>query len=179
MMGPRQVEQGALFYEFSLDTHVPVDNLLRASDRFVDLSDQRPHGLAIDWPGRSQKEDAAPLRAFRPIRGHEPFKPTLRHPGATATTAMPRLSVESGALTRSTGASAIICTGNRAEARSPACVRRPVLPRAVWPLAPARAGCRTSPPGLSSRVGRAPVPWRLEPSRAIGRQTLIGLAKLC
>ncbi len=43
MMGPRQVEQGALFYEFSLDTHVPVDHLLRAIDRFVDLSGLRAH----------------------------------------------------------------------------------------------------------------------------------------
>jgi DNA invertase Pin-like site-specific DNA recombinase len=43
MMGPRQVEQGALFYEFSLDTHVSVDHLLRAIDRFVDLSDLRAH----------------------------------------------------------------------------------------------------------------------------------------
>ena len=41
MMGPRQVEQGALFYEFSLDTHVPDDHLLRAIDRFVDLSSLR------------------------------------------------------------------------------------------------------------------------------------------
>jgi len=40
-MGPRQVEQGALFYEFSLDTHVPADHLLRSIDRFVDLSDLR------------------------------------------------------------------------------------------------------------------------------------------
>ena len=43
MMGPRQVEQGALFYEFSLDTHVPADHLLRAIDRFVDLSGLRAH----------------------------------------------------------------------------------------------------------------------------------------
>ena len=41
MMGPRQVEQGAVFYEFSLDTHVPADHLLRAIDRFVDLSNLR------------------------------------------------------------------------------------------------------------------------------------------
>lgn len=43
MMGPRQVEQGALFYEFSLDTNVPTDHLLRAIDRFVDLSGPRAH----------------------------------------------------------------------------------------------------------------------------------------
>jgi len=42
MMGPRQVEQGALFYEFSLDAHVPGDHLLRSIDRFVDLSAVRP-----------------------------------------------------------------------------------------------------------------------------------------
>jgi hypothetical protein len=39
MMGPRQVEQAALFYEFSLDAHVPGDHLLRSIDRFVDLSE--------------------------------------------------------------------------------------------------------------------------------------------
>ena len=41
MMGPREVEQGALFYEFSLDTHVPADHLLRSIDRFVDLTGLR------------------------------------------------------------------------------------------------------------------------------------------
>ncbi len=29
MMGPRQVAQGALFYEFSIEDHVPTDHLLR------------------------------------------------------------------------------------------------------------------------------------------------------
>jgi Transposase domain (DUF772) len=41
MMGPRQVEHGALFYNFSLDAHVPADHLLRSIDRFVDLSELR------------------------------------------------------------------------------------------------------------------------------------------
>jgi transposase len=41
MMGPRQVEQGALFYDFSLDAHVPPDYFLRSIDRFVDLSEVR------------------------------------------------------------------------------------------------------------------------------------------
>src|SRR5918995_2864516 len=41
MMGPQQVEQGALFYNFSLDAHVPADHLLRSVDRFVDLSEVR------------------------------------------------------------------------------------------------------------------------------------------
>src|ERR1700731_4908732 len=41
MMGPRQVEQGVLFYNFSLDAHVPGDHLLRWIGRFVDLSELR------------------------------------------------------------------------------------------------------------------------------------------
>ena len=41
MMGERQVRQEALFYGFSLEEHVPADHLLRAIDRFVELSDIR------------------------------------------------------------------------------------------------------------------------------------------
>jgi transposase len=41
MMGDRQVDQGALFYKFSLDGHVPADHMLRAIDRFVDLEGVR------------------------------------------------------------------------------------------------------------------------------------------
>lgn len=40
MMG-HQVEQAALFYEFSLETHVPADHSLRSIDRFVDLGQVR------------------------------------------------------------------------------------------------------------------------------------------
>ena len=43
MMGPRQVAQGALFYDFSIEDHVPEDHLLRGIDRFIDLSDIRRH----------------------------------------------------------------------------------------------------------------------------------------
>jgi transposase len=43
MMGERRVDQGALFYEFSVDRHVPADHLLRAIDRFVDLEGIRAH----------------------------------------------------------------------------------------------------------------------------------------
>ena len=37
MMGERRVDQGALFYEFSLERHVPGYHLLRGIDRFIDL----------------------------------------------------------------------------------------------------------------------------------------------
>jgi transposase len=43
MMGERRVGQEALFYGFSLESHVPRDHLLRSIDRFVDVSDIREH----------------------------------------------------------------------------------------------------------------------------------------
>jgi transposase len=41
MMGERQVRQDALFYEFSLERHVPAKHLLRSVDRFVELDGVR------------------------------------------------------------------------------------------------------------------------------------------
>lgn len=43
MMGERQVDQGALFYAFSLEKHVPAGHMLRSIDRFFDLGDMRSH----------------------------------------------------------------------------------------------------------------------------------------
>ena len=43
MMGDRKVDQGSLFYQFSLDRHVPAGHMLRAVDRFVDLEGVRAH----------------------------------------------------------------------------------------------------------------------------------------
>jgi transposase len=43
MMGERRVMQGALFYCFNLERHVPADHLLRRIDRFVDLSALRSY----------------------------------------------------------------------------------------------------------------------------------------
>ena len=42
-MGDRKVHQDALFYEFSLERHVPKGHLLRAIDRFVDLGGVQAH----------------------------------------------------------------------------------------------------------------------------------------
>ena len=41
MMGERQVQQDTLFYEFSLERHVPERHLLRSIDRFVELDGLR------------------------------------------------------------------------------------------------------------------------------------------
>src|SRR5579862_7407295 len=41
MMGERRVGQDALFYEFSLERHVPYEHLVRSIDRFVDLAGVR------------------------------------------------------------------------------------------------------------------------------------------
>ena len=43
MIGPRQQAQAALFYEFSLEDHVPRNHLVRSLDRFVDLTSVREH----------------------------------------------------------------------------------------------------------------------------------------
>jgi transposase len=43
MMGERQVNQEAFFYNFSLEEHVPADHLLRSIDRFIDLDSVRAH----------------------------------------------------------------------------------------------------------------------------------------
>ena len=43
MMGSRQEALSALFYEFSIEGHVPADHILRAVDRFVDLGGIRQH----------------------------------------------------------------------------------------------------------------------------------------
>src|SRR3954449_13475620 len=43
MMGESRVGQEALFYEFSLERHVPADHMLRSIDRFVDLEGVRAH----------------------------------------------------------------------------------------------------------------------------------------
>ena len=41
MMGHQIVEQAALFYEFSLERHVPTNHMLRSIDRFMDLGELR------------------------------------------------------------------------------------------------------------------------------------------
>ena len=84
-MGPRQVEQAALFYEFSLDGHVPEDHLLRSIDRFVDRLPDRQRfiefnllevGNLRDCPGiavigHEERSDKLPVRfgAGQPVLG--------------------------------------------------------------------------------------------------------------
>ena len=48
MMGPRQEAQTALFYDFSIEDPVPVDNVLRAIDGVIDLSSVRTHLTEFD-----------------------------------------------------------------------------------------------------------------------------------
>ena len=43
MMGPRQEAQAVLFYEFSLEDHVPQGDLLPSIDRHLDLNSIRDH----------------------------------------------------------------------------------------------------------------------------------------
>jgi transposase len=50
MIGERQVDQAALFYEFSLERHVPAEHMLRAIDGFVDLEGVRSHLVTFYSP---------------------------------------------------------------------------------------------------------------------------------
>lgn len=59
MMGDRRVDQAALFYEFSLERHVPPDHMLRAIDRFVDLEGVRAHLAPWKPPGRFARPKSA------------------------------------------------------------------------------------------------------------------------
>ncbi len=43
MLGPRQEAQQALFYDFSIEDHVPADHILRTTDGIIDLSGVRAH----------------------------------------------------------------------------------------------------------------------------------------
>jgi hypothetical protein len=61
MMGHRQVEQAALFHEFSLERHVPTDHLLRSIDRFVELGEIRRES----WPASTAHWGAAESRHRR------------------------------------------------------------------------------------------------------------------
>src|SRR3954462_4107938 len=65
MMGERQTDHPALFYEFSLERHVPGDHLLRSIDRFVDLGDIREQ-----------------LRRFYSDTGRDAVRPPQAYPEA-------------------------------------------------------------------------------------------------
>ena len=62
-MGERQVDQGALFYKFSLDRHVPAEHMLRAIDRFVDLEGVRAHlAPSYSFTGRPSVDPGLTIR---------------------------------------------------------------------------------------------------------------------
>ena len=75
MMGERTVMQEALFYEFSLERHVPADHLLRSIDRFVDLSGIREQlrpfyseiGPALDRSGADDPDADRRLLLRHPL----------------------------------------------------------------------------------------------------------------
>jgi len=81
MMGPKQEAQAALFYEFSLEDHVPQDHLLRSIDRFVDLSGIRAH--LADFYSHTGRPSIDPELLIRmlPVRAaalrRGPFEPRL------------------------------------------------------------------------------------------------------
>ena len=73
MMGHRQVEQAALFYEFSLEKHIPTDHLLRSVDRFVDLEEIR-RDLAPFYSSIGRDPDAPDRLLLRHSIGTAPVR---------------------------------------------------------------------------------------------------------
>jgi transposase len=63
MMGERQVDQSALFYEFPVEKHVPGDHMLRAIERGVDLGEVRPYLAPFySTTGRPSVDPELPVR---------------------------------------------------------------------------------------------------------------------
>lgn len=63
MLGPKQEAQGALFYEFSIEQHVPQDHLLRSMDRFVDLTSVRQRlAASYSFTGRPSVDPELMIR---------------------------------------------------------------------------------------------------------------------
>ena len=69
MMGERKVQQDALFYEFSLERHVPEKHLLRAIDGFVELDGLR-RGLGPFYSAIGRPSIDPELMIWMLIVGH-------------------------------------------------------------------------------------------------------------
>ena len=67
MMGHRQAEQAALFYEFSLERHVPANHLLRSIDRFIELGEPPSISLGGTWATSPRRRHASGVRVPRRV----------------------------------------------------------------------------------------------------------------
>lgn len=63
MMGPRQEAQAALFYEFSMEDHVPQDHLIRSIDLHLDLGGVR--GYLADFYSHTGRPSVDPELMIR------------------------------------------------------------------------------------------------------------------
>jgi hypothetical protein len=67
MMGCRQVERAASFYEFPLERNVPADRLLPSIDRFVEFGELKPELITThqrsyrSFTGYFEAKNEAPL----------------------------------------------------------------------------------------------------------------------
>jgi transposase len=61
MLGPKQEAQGVLFYEFLIEDHVPLDDLLRSIDRFVNLTGVRQYVTPFDSTTGQPSVDPEPM----------------------------------------------------------------------------------------------------------------------
>jgi hypothetical protein len=115
MMGHRQVEQAALFYEFSLERHVPTNHLLRSIDRFVELAELRRELSA--FYSTIGRPSIAPQLMIRMLLVGPPAKPTRKTSlaklrlGQTLKSVKRRLRHRSGQISNSTPISMICPLG--------------------------------------------------------------------
>jgi hypothetical protein len=83
MLGERTVMQDALFYDFSLERHVPNEDVRRRIDRFVDLMAVRAHLQPLQespWPLPRRSSFGCDSRSVGP---------STRHPGCHSVARFP------------------------------------------------------------------------------------------
>ena len=144
MMGHRQVEQAALFYEFSLERHIPTDHLLRSIDRFVDLEQVRQDlapstVISVGDPHhrRGARGSGCARRAMRRRRCNDPCRMTLS-----------RSSCEElrTKVARQPDARGTYCSSAKRPRSGRACVVILLRGRPTTGLAMTRSGCQRGSP---------------------------------
>lgn len=88
-MGSRQEAQGVLFYEFSIEAHVPSDHTLRSVDQFVGLASIRQH-LAPFYSSTGRPPGIGRVRLLR--------RSTTRSPASSERRSRYSLAILSGSL---------------------------------------------------------------------------------
>ena len=129
MMGSRQEAQGALFYEFSIEAHVPSDHTLRLVDQFVDLASIRQH-LAPFYSSTGRPPGIGRVRLLR--------RSTTRSPASSERRSRYSLAILSGSLA-SSGSDYVARSEPPETGQDPSCIAATAKSLTGKPLAPRSA----------------------------------------